>query len=118
MKLHLCRAKVLEYRQVRPLAQPLGQGFGQRNATAHHHHVDVLRRAFKENVAHISTHHITLHAQFVGRFGYLVKYFVGESLLQFFLCQFYHFVVLNCGAKIQKTLLQEWYIERKTLLQK
>ena len=59
-------------------------------AAAHHHHVDVARWPFEEEVAHVSAHHVALKAEPVGRVGYGVEYVLVERLGQFFVCKYLH----------------------------
>ena len=49
------------------------QLFGHANPTSDHHHIDVFRGSFKENVAHITAHDITFHTEFVGAVANQVK---------------------------------------------
>jgi hypothetical protein len=98
----LCRAKVLEHREMSPATegafQLLGQtythsdrvlplasrrgGLGER--LIHRHHVDVVTGTLQEDVAHIAAHDIALHPEAVGGITYLVKDFLVEYLGQFF----------------------------------
>ena len=87
---HLCRAEVLEHREVCLAAQVLGERFGHGNAAAHHHHVDVVRVAFQEEVAHVAPHEVALHAQFIGRFRDMVEDVLVYLLLDFFLVKELH----------------------------
>ena len=44
------------------------------NAASYNHHIDIFRWAFEEDVAHVATHHITLHPHLVGDGGNRVEY--------------------------------------------
>ena len=64
-KLHLCRAEVLEDGEMSLAPQDPFQFLCQCNATANHHHVNIVGRAFQENIPHIAAYDIALQTQAV-----------------------------------------------------
>lgn len=68
------------------LAQRLLQPLCHLDATAHDHHIDVVRRTLKKYVAHVAAHEVALYAHFVCHFAYLMKYLFVENLCQFGIC--------------------------------
>ena len=72
--LQLCRSEVFEHRKMCLFPQSLFEGLCHGDAAAHDHHVNIVRRAFEEDVAHVATHHITFHPHLVGDGGNHVEY--------------------------------------------
>ena len=68
MPFQLRRAEVAEDADVCSFAEFLCQRLGETYAAslAHHHHVDVLRGTFQDDVPHITANDVALHAQRVG----------------------------------------------------
>ena len=64
-------------------AKLAAKGIGNLYAAAHHHHVDVVGRALKEDVAHISAHNIAVEGQLVGSVADKMEYVFVEYLCQF-----------------------------------
>ena len=81
--LNLRRPKILENAQMRLFSEFFLHQFGHTDAAAHHHHVDVFRRAFEEDVAHVAAHHIAFHAELVGTVANQVENLAVEYLGQF-----------------------------------
>ena len=81
--LHLCRTEVLENGEVSLASESFFHLFGQSDATAHNNHVDVVRRSFEKDVAHVATHHITFEPQMVGSIAYQMKDIIIEYFCQF-----------------------------------
>ena len=88
--LQLCRTEILEDGNMRPTPQTLTQRLGHGNATAYHHHINILGRTLQENITYISTDYVTFQSQFISRFGYPLEYIITKILLQFFCRQIYH----------------------------
>ena len=65
--LHLCRTKITEDGLMCLLPQNGLQLACHLNTASHDHHVNIIRRTFQEQVAHITAYHIAFKAQFVGR---------------------------------------------------
>ena len=63
--LHLCSAKVAEYRQMSLPAQFLFKSRSHLYAASHHHNVNIIGRPFQEKVSHISAYHIAFQSQAV-----------------------------------------------------
>ena len=82
-RFHLRCAEILEHTQMCLTAEFLLQQLCHFNAASHNHHIDVLRRTLEEDVAHVATHHIALHAEFVGAAANQV-----ENVLIKYLCKF------------------------------
>ena len=70
---HLSGAEILKNREMRLAPQHAFQLLRHHYAATHDHHVDIVGRAFEENVAHIATHHVALHPKTVGRLANLVE---------------------------------------------
>ena len=83
-RFHLRCPKVFENTQMRLFAEFFLQLLGHANPTSDHHHIDVFRRSFKENVAHITAHDITFHTEFVGAVANQVKNRLIEQFGKFF----------------------------------
>ena len=88
--LQLRRTEIAENRHMGSTAQPFAQRFGHSNTATYHHHVDILRRAFQEKVAHVAPHHVAGHVEFIGRSRNLLEYVVAEVFLQFIRCPISH----------------------------
>ena len=78
------------FESLRPTPQTLTQRLGHGNATAYHHHINILGRTLQENITYISTDYVTFQSQFISRFGYPLEYIITKILLQFFCRQIYH----------------------------
>ena len=81
--LHLGGAEITEYGQPCPLAELLFKRLGNANAAAYHHHVDIVRRPFEEQVAHVSAYDVAFEAQRVGHGRYFMEYVFIKKLRQF-----------------------------------
>ena len=88
---HLSRAEIAEHGYVSLASEPLRQRVSHLYAAAYDHHVDVVGRTFEEYVAHISAHHIALHAQPVGGVSYFVKNVLVKYLCKFVIGIYPHF---------------------------
>ena len=80
---YLRRPEVTEHTEVRLASQLLFERLSHLYATTHHHDIDIVRRAFKENVTHIATHHIAFELHVVGHFTNQVENLLIKNLCQF-----------------------------------
>ncbi len=106
--LHLRRSEVAEHREVSRSAKRILESLRHLNATANHHHINIVARTLKEEVAHIATHHIRLQMQTVGGGRYLVENVFIEKLRQFGVTKHTHRYVRllnhNFNAKLAKKI--------------
>ena len=49
------------------------QFLGQRDATAHDNHVDIVGRTLEEDIPYIASHHITFHPEAIRRLTDLME---------------------------------------------
>ena len=59
-------AEVAKYRQVRTVANTRLDGLGNGNAAAFDHHVNILRWAVHQQIAHVAANDVALHIEFIG----------------------------------------------------
>ena len=94
MPFHLSRSEVAEYRAMCPLAQTPCKGLGHFNARTHHDDVDIFRRPFQQQIAHIAADDVGFDAQRIDRGRKLLKDGSGKSLGKFRLSKHFHNVRL------------------------
>ena len=70
---YLCRTEIAEHRQNSTFSKTLFKPPGYANTAAHYHHINVVRWAFKEQVAHVAAHHIALKAETISGFRNSMK---------------------------------------------
>src|SRR3712207_3847423 len=61
VEFHLCSTEIPEHRQVCFPPEPLFQFASHGNAAANNNHINIIRRAFKEYIPDIASHHIALY---------------------------------------------------------
>ena len=71
-------------------SQPFSKGFCHFNSTSYNYYIYIFRGTLQKNITNVTTYHITLHAERIGRFGYLSEDGFAKMLLQFLLSQLYH----------------------------
>ena len=80
---NLRRSEIAEDGEDCLFPQSLFEGLCHGDAAAHDYHVNIVRRAFEEDVAHVAAHHITFHLHLVGDGGNRVEYRLVQQLRQF-----------------------------------
>ena len=87
---YLCCSEILENRNMSTTSQLFSKGFRHCNSTSYNYYIYIFRGTLQKNITNVATYHITLHAERIGRFGYLSEDGFAKMLLQFLLSQLYH----------------------------
>ena len=78
-KLNLSSSEITKYGEMSLPAQQAFQFLSYSDAAAHDYDINVVRRTFKEDVAHIATHHVALDTHRVGYMADLVEDFLIQN---------------------------------------
>ena len=79
----LGRAEIAKYRQVGTMADARLDGFGNGDAAAFDHHVNILRWTVHQQIAHVAADDVALHAQFVGHLANELKHRGADLIFEF-----------------------------------
>ena len=88
---HLSRSEVLEDANMRSATHSFAHSLCHFYATADHHHVNILRGAFEEQIPHIAAYDIGLDVHLIGHFAYQMKDGCVQQFCQFSAVQVSHY---------------------------
>ena len=75
-------SEMAKHRDVRFPSQSLPQGIGYANTAPDDHDVDVIRRTFEKEVAHVAAYDVAFESECIGSFGNTVKNILIEQFCQ------------------------------------